>query len=343
MFSTIVIGFDGSSQAHDALALGQALAGPETELVVCCVHPPEVPDDVVPEDSLAVQAHERLGEARARLGDRPNTRYEVRGAFSPGAGLHDEAERSHADLLVVGSSHRGMLGRVIPGSVTRQVMHAAPCAVAVAPAGLRERGPQLGRIGIAFNDQPESANALQAAAQIAREHNAKLLIITVVDFTAVADGWASAWVYPDIRDDMHQAAEEEGRKALAALENVDATVEVVDGLTTQELVLASSRLDLLVMGSRGYGPLRRALLGTVSGRVAEAAACPVLVTPRAGAKEDAESASAARAEAASAPGAEAASAPGAEAASASGAEAASAVGATSASDSPATDPEAGTA
>ena len=281
MFSTIVIGFDASAQAHDALALTQALAGPGTEIVVCCVHPPEIPDVAMTEESLAVQAHERLKEARARLGDRPNTRYEERGAFSAGAGLHEEVERSNADLLVVGSSHRGAIGRVIPGSVTRQVLHAAPCAVAVAPAGLRDHPRELRRIGIAFNDQPESARALESAAQIAREHEATLTVLTVVDFTAVADGWASAWVYPSIRDDMHQAAEREGAKALAGLEGVDATLEVIDGLTAQELVLASSRLDLLVMGSRGYGPLRRALMGTVSGRVAEAAACPVLITPRA--------------------------------------------------------------
>ncbi|UGS34416.1 universal stress protein [Capillimicrobium parvum] len=281
MFSTIVIGFDASPQAHDALALTQALAGPATEIVVCCVHPPEISDDPISEESLAVQAHERLKEARARLGDRPNTRYEVRGAFSAGAGLHDETERSAADLLVVGSSHRGAIGRVIPGSVTRQVLHAAPCAVAVAPAGLRDHPPELRRIGIAFTDQPESAQALQRAAQIARDHQAKLTVLTVVDITGVADGWASAWIYPDVRDDMHEAAKDAGTRALAGLEGVDATLEVIDGLTAQELVLASGRLDLLVMGSRGYGPLRRALVGTVAGRVAEAAACPVLITPRA--------------------------------------------------------------
>jgi len=280
VFSTIVIGFDGSSQARDALALGQALADPATEIVVCCVHPPQVPDAVVPEDSLQAQAVERLHEARRQLGDRPNTRYQARDAHSPGAGLHDEAHRSGADLLVVGSSHRGAIGRVIPGSVTRQVLHAAPCAVAVAPAGLHEHPRRIERIAVGLNDEAESRRALEAAAELAREHGARLTVVTVVDFTPVADGWSSAWVYPGIRDDMHAAAEREGREALAALDGVDATLEVVDGQTAQELVLASGRADLLVMGSRGYGPLRRALLGTVSGRVAEAAACPVLITPR---------------------------------------------------------------
>jgi nucleotide-binding universal stress UspA family protein len=281
MFSTIVIGFDASDQAHDALALAQSLASPSTDIVVCCVHPPDMPD-LVSEDSLALQARERLDEARGRLGDRPNTAFHVRGSYSPGAGLHEEAERTHADLLIVGSSHRSALGRIIPGSVTRQVLHAAPCAVAVAPAGLRDHGRKLQHIGVAFDGGPEAQQALETAARLAREHGADLTLITVVDFVAVADGWASAWVYPAVRDDIHEAAEDQGRKAIAALEDIDAEVEIIDGTTTQELVLAGARFDLLVMGSRGYGPIRRALLGTTSGRVAEAAACPVLITPRGG-------------------------------------------------------------
>jgi hypothetical protein len=45
-------------------------------------------------------------------------------------------------------------------------------------------------------------------------------------------------------------------------------------------VSVSSHLDLLVMGSRGYGPRLGALLGSVSRRVTWNARCPVLVVPR---------------------------------------------------------------
>ena len=43
------------------------------------------------------------------------------------------------------------------------------------------------------------------------------------------------------------------------------------------LVTESERLDLLVMGSRGRGPARGVLLGSVSTEVVRAAACPVVV------------------------------------------------------------------
>jgi nucleotide-binding universal stress UspA family protein len=53
--------------------------------------------------------------------------------------------------------------------------------------------------------------------------------------------------------------------------------DVVDGLTGQAV-----ELDLLVIGSRGYGPIRRVLLGGVSTAVTRFCPCPVLVTPRSG-------------------------------------------------------------
>ena len=53
------------------------------------------------------------------------------------------------------------------------------------------------------------------------------------------------------------------------------------------LTEASAGLDLLVCGSRGYGPLRSVLLGSVSRRLSHVARCPLLIVPR-GAAVDAE-------------------------------------------------------
>ncbi|HEX7609452.1 MAG TPA: universal stress protein [Solirubrobacteraceae bacterium] len=56
--------------------------------------------------------------------------------------------------------------------------------------------------------------------------------------------------------------------------------EIVAGETVAALEKQSERLDLLVLGSRGYGPLARVLLGSVSRKLANRAHCPVLVVPR---------------------------------------------------------------
>ena len=53
---------------------------------------------------------------------------------------------------------------------------------------------------------------------------------------------------------------------------------VVDALSD----LTAEQTDLLVCGSRGYGPARRVLLGGVSSRVLRDARVPVLVVPRGG-------------------------------------------------------------
>ena len=52
------------------------------------------------------------------------------------------------------------------------------------------------------------------------------------------------------------------------------------GDAAKMLIEASEDLGLLVLGSRGYGPMHSVLVGGVAGRVVRDAACPVLVLPR---------------------------------------------------------------
>jgi nucleotide-binding universal stress UspA family protein len=50
----------------------------------------------------------------------------------------------------------------------------------------------------------------------------------------------------------------------------------------------SRHLDLLVVGSRSHGPVRRLLLGSTSTRLVREAACPLLVVPRSAEAEAAD-------------------------------------------------------
>ena len=54
----------------------------------------------------------------------------------------------------------------------------------------------------------------------------------------------------------------------------------VDGSADEVLIAASADVDLLIVGSRGYGPVGAVLLGSASTALARAASCPILVTPR---------------------------------------------------------------
>jgi nucleotide-binding universal stress UspA family protein len=55
----------------------------------------------------------------------------------------------------------------------------------------------------------------------------------------------------------------------------------VYGLTGEELAAFSDEVDILVVGSRGYGPVRRLVLGSTSEYLERHARCSLLVLPRA--------------------------------------------------------------
>ncbi|MBX5442753.1 MAG: universal stress protein, partial [Solirubrobacteraceae bacterium] len=56
--------------------------------------------------------------------------------------------------------------------------------------------------------------------------------------------------------------------------------EVLEGRPAEALAARSAELDVLVVGSRGWGPVRRLLLGSTSERLVREAVGPVLVVPR---------------------------------------------------------------
>ena len=89
----------------------------------------------------------------------------------------------------------------------------------------------------------------------------------------------------DLAEDRAGRSRIEAEQALDdAIAAVAATVPVERDVLFQDpadgLAAASGQLDLLIMGSRAYGPMRAVMLGGVSRRVITRAACPVLVLPR---------------------------------------------------------------
>ena len=84
-----------------------------------------------------------------------------------------------------------------------------------------------------------------------------------------------------LRQDIEQAVQQSIDAAVADVpEDVAAHGVHVTGDAQELLTAQSEKLDLLVMGSRGYGPLHAVLAGGLSGRVLRSAHCPVIVVPR---------------------------------------------------------------
>ena len=187
---------------------------------------------------------------------------------SPARALLNAAAAADAALIVVGSSHAGYHGRLHPGSTAWRLLQGAPCPVALAPQGHRLR-PHLrsGRTAAAFDGSPGARAALDAAALIARATDTPLRVIRV--FARDLPTPPSQRLPPGfvrITADAEQAAREELECAVAELAGADAEAAFLIGDPADELARESEVCDLMVIGSRGYGPAPAVLLGDVSGR-----------------------------------------------------------------------------
>ena len=203
---------------------------------------------------------------------------------SPARALQDAAEQAGAGIIVVGSSHVGRFGRVLPGSTAERLLHGAPCPVAVVPVGFRERGlPVNPVIGCAYLATDDGMTALGAAENLALAISGSLQVMQVVEPPSyLYDTGEMPLNMPEIdakvRADADHALLERVEHLSAGLRDVEGTVHI--GKPADRLIALTESVDVMVVGSRGYGPLRSVLLGGVSGRLIRSAACPVIVVPR---------------------------------------------------------------
>jgi nucleotide-binding universal stress UspA family protein len=284
MTGPVLAGVDGTDSGLDALALARQLAAAWGErLLVLCVYPQEQRSEAVEEVRRHVDA--ALAPARAAAGE-PAAEVRSVSSTSPARGLAELAEREGAGAVVVGSSNRGPIGRVLSSGTAERLLHGSACPVAVAPRGQRRRAGPLRAPAVAYVDTPEGHEALAVAAELARRAGVPLTVYSVVPVS-------TNWFVPDAIRDQDEAlvpeeVRQEYRKALddavaRVPEGVRAGAALLYGEVVDELSMLGERgADLLVCGSRRYGPLRRVLLGSVSAALLRQSSVPVLVVPRAG-------------------------------------------------------------
>jgi nucleotide-binding universal stress UspA family protein len=283
MSLTYIAGFDGSIASIAAVAFARRLGeATGADVVATTVFSPA---PLVPAKGASAMADAELDAAireaaehtMAQLNEPETVLRRVIPGRSAAQGLHKLAEQEEAELIVVGATHHGTAGRIVMGSVGHRLLHGSPCPVLVVPAdsdGIRT-------IGVAFDGDRESRAALRAASDLARALQARLVLISAVQ-TPVSYGLAAA----ALQVEAENAAKERRRlmceEAVAELsDGSQAEVRVVVGLPGRSIAEAiRDDIDILVTGSRAYGPLKAVLLGSTSGYLADHATCPVLVVPR---------------------------------------------------------------
>jgi nucleotide-binding universal stress UspA family protein len=294
MSAPIVVGYDPHGAEDAPIQFGLAASRfTGAPLVIAAVYGGGAaissPPDGELREELSAEARAALDRLRERLRDEAPAQCEVRlvEAASAARGLAVALEDEQAGLGVVGATDRGAVGRTVVGSTAERVIHGAPCPVAVVPHGFA--GGELNTIGVAFTPSDEGKQALRSGVALAHGSGATLRIITVLPERqgTIVLPHASDVGRAGLEDERGAAQQRVVIEQAVAAEvanagggDLPAEIELVYGDPAEALLEFTDTLDLLVMGSRAYGPQRAVLLGGVSRHVTSRARCPVIVLPR---------------------------------------------------------------
>jgi nucleotide-binding universal stress UspA family protein len=143
------------------------------------------------------------------------------------------------------------------------------------------------KILLATDGSEEAKLAFASAADLSKKTGSELHVVYVGHMPLVSyESPGARTLDPDLSGRMHESAEQEARTMLEEqMQRVGqsggeiAELHARLGRPDAQIVGVADELGagLIVLGSRGLGPLRRALMGSVSDSVVRHAHCPVLV------------------------------------------------------------------
>jgi nucleotide-binding universal stress UspA family protein len=258
LYRNVMVAYDGSDEARDAVALA----------------------DVLRDRGSAVTAVGRVPEA----GSPPWLRSRE---LPPGTGpkeLRTVVDDSGADLLVLGSSKGADPGRMLTGPVGRGLLSGCHCPVAIAPRGFCRAPARPRTVAVAFETEDEAMHAVEEAAEVAQALGARARLICLVpplQSWALEAGSEAGYAQADVERhhldvyrhmlDHALAAMPRGVKAEGRLVTCSRKSALLDEL--------GGDVGLLVMASPGVRPVPGVRPGATALAALRAAPCPVLLTP----------------------------------------------------------------
>jgi nucleotide-binding universal stress UspA family protein len=215
------------------------------------------------------------------------------GARDPRSGLLIAADERRADLIVIGARGTGRLKQPTLGSLARYVVHHAAIPVLVVRRGINAPIQPI-RVLLASDGSEVSQHASEILQRLSWPPGTIGRAITVLESSR--EGQIPQWL-ADQLDDQQLATLGFGRFARGEEEEARVRQEteqwygklptmfqgrdplVVTGHVGDQILQAidSNQVDLVVIGARRQGPIRRLLLGSTSEYVLSHAACSVLI------------------------------------------------------------------
>ncbi len=296
---TLLVGFSPGKDDRSGLEFAATLARSSGQsLLVVTVMPAMWPTPVAGhtdreyEAWAAATGATAVAEAEAVLADHcADVEAEaiwVPGRSVPGA-LLDQAVRSEAAMIVVGSGHDGTYGRVHLNSTADRLLHSSPVPVALATRGYHASEHHgVGRVTCSFRGDEASSRTLERTAQVCADVEAKLRVAT---FAVRGRTMYPPEVSPHSEDDVMTAwvdqAEAAQQTAIAALPGAGIAALSIESVvvTGRSWAAVLDQLpwesdDVLVVGSSSSaGFLARLFLGSNAAKIVRHSPVPVIVVP----------------------------------------------------------------
>ncbi len=290
----VLVAYDGSEGAANAVGLATAIASPHGSLRVLAAVPPwpvamapgwagGLPEAVLDARSAQSSVFER--QVASIVDGLDEGQVQADGAVldgHPASVIVDQARAFDADIVVVGSRGRGSIEGLLLGSVSAEVLDKAHCP------GLVARDPAISRVVFGFDGSEPADRARHVLSSWPIFEDVPVRVVAVA---AVAQAWHTGiaptlhgQVVANYAEDLEHEREAQGAAANTVVEQLttagrtaDCVVRAGDPATEILATARDSGADLIVVGSHGRTGLSRILLGSVARSVAQESTVSVLV------------------------------------------------------------------
>jgi nucleotide-binding universal stress UspA family protein len=280
----ILVPFDGTPQAESAMPYAAALAGTGATVVFCTVYPESEGgtgatdlqiDARISALSRDMQAAGKTVEAVTYYGD-------------PASKIVEAAANGGADLIVMASHGRGVMGRLLHGSVADRVAREATVPVMVVRAAQQQPGSVvISRLVLPLDGSPLAEQSIAVATVLARRLSTPLLLVRAVNMAelmppAIGMGEAIPFqIYDETEDEMNKEATGylDAKADELRREGLTVTTKVLSGPAASAISDVTQVSDVVVLCSHERTGLARWLMGSVAEELVRDDDCPVILVP----------------------------------------------------------------